>query len=59
VSEQPVYEVVENFDGELSVVGRYYDYEQAKRAAMQANMASAPVEPGDIWGPDYFARPAG
>jgi hypothetical protein len=39
---------------EPAACGRYSTEEAANKAAMYANLSSAPVEPGDIWGPDYY-----
>lgn len=52
------YELVEDYgpDEDPQVVGRYEDYDKARKDAMKANLSSHPVEPGDEWGPDYYVR---
>jgi hypothetical protein len=58
VSEER-WELLEVFDGEQQVVGRYTDEDRARKACAAVLLAGRPTEPGDSWDEsDYFVRRA-
>lgn len=53
------WELVEVFDGDEQVVGRYTDEQRCRKACLYAQLSGRPTEPGDCWDEsNYFVRQA-